>query len=472
MSPTSSPAPRAPARLRSEAGFTLIEVLVSALMVVLIGAATAKALISTAHVSGDQRLRAQADTLASQDQERLRGLSDEQLNGLNQLRPVTLGTGQTFSVRSVATFVDTTGTSSCTSGTAAYYKITSTVGWNEAFSHQPPTLIEDSLLSRPVTGAMITQVNDQTGAPVSGVTVKATGLSTQSGQTDGNGCASFAGLTPGSYIVVLAAGGYVDPNGLSSPPNMVATVTSTGTAAAPSGGNPALVMGNAGSIAGTFTTYSAGSAGEADAISWYGTLGSLSMSAYQTTTPASSPTGALPTGSLFPFFTATPSASYANNYTVWAGRCLQQEPPAGVDQYTLQPGSRNQAQNVQEPLLDVGAVQYKNGSTTTVKPAHVKLTFTSASGTACSYSWYPTLSTAAAGAMPATGWLANPGQPFATTATTGSTKSSSGQTGSLTVCADYNGYKNAVTSVTNTSFTAMNVVPTILITQGANAGTC
>jgi hypothetical protein len=472
MSPTPSPTPRAPARLRSEGGFTLIEVLVSALMVVLIGAATAKALISTAHVSGDQRLHSQADALATQDQERLRGLSDEQLNGLSQTRPVTLASGQTFSVTSVSTFVDATGGSSCTSSAAAYYKIASTVRWTEAFSNSPPVLTEESLLSRPVTGDLITQVNDETGQQLSGVAVTAVGPSNQSGATDSNGCVIFAGLTPGSYAVALAKPGYVDPNGRTTPPNMVATVTSTGTAAAPSGGNPAFTMGQAGSIAGTFTTYLGTAGGEADSLSWYGALGSLSMSTYQFRPPASAPTGALTTLALFPFYTATPSASYANNYTVWPGRCLQQEPPAGIDQYTLPSGSVNQAQNVQEPLLDVGAVQYKNGSTTTVKPAHIKLTFTSTSGTSCVYSWVPTLSSAAAGSMPATGWLANPGQPFASTATTGSTKSNSGQTGYLTVCADYNGYKNTATPVTNTSFTAMNVAPNILITQGTNAGPC
>jgi hypothetical protein len=456
----------------------LIEVLVSALMVILIGTATAKALISTAHLSGDQRLRSQADALATQDQERLRGLSDEQLNGLTQTRTVTLVTGTTFTVKSVASFADTTGGSSCTSGAAAYYKIASTVSWTEAFTNQSPTLTEESLLSRPVTGAMVTQVNDETGQPVPGVTVTARGLSTQTGQTDSNGCASFAGLLQGSYNVVLAATGYVDPNGLPSPPNMVAAVSSsTGTAAAPSGGNPAFVMGKAGSIAGTFTTYAAGTYGEADAISWYGTLGSLSMSAYQTSTPSTAsgpaPAGSLTTGSLFPFYTATPAPSYANNYTAWAGRCLQQEPPAGIDQYTLPEGSPNQAQNVQEPLLDVGAVTYAGS---TVKPAHVKLTFSGTSGTSCTYSWYPTLSTAALGAMPTTGWLAKPGQPFATTATTGSTKSASGQTGTLTVCADYNpgsGYRKASSAaLTNTSFTAMNVVPSIAITSSSTSGTC
>ena len=82
-SPSSSCLPPAPA-LPRQAGFTLIEVLVSALLVILIATATAKALITTSHTSGDQRLRSQADALATQDQERLRGLSDEQLANLTR----------------------------------------------------------------------------------------------------------------------------------------------------------------------------------------------------------------------------------------------------------------------------------------------------------------------------------------------------------------------------------------------------
>jgi Tfp pilus assembly protein PilV len=477
MSPTPSPATSPPKRRGSEAGFTIIEVLVSALMVILIGTATAKALITTAHVSGDQRLRAQADAVATQDQERLRGLSDEQLNGLSQTRPVTVGTGQTFSVKSVATFVDTTGASSCTSGAASNYKIASNVSWAESFSKQSTTITEESLLTRPVTGDMITQVNDETGHPVPGVTVTASGPSIQSGATDANGCVTFAGLTPGSYAVALAAPGYVDVNGNASPPNMTATVTSTGSAVAPSGGNPAFAMGQEGSIAGTFTNSTMGVGGEADSIAWFGSLGTLSMSAYQSTLaptdPVTTPTSAITTDVLFPFYTSTPAASYANNYTLWAGRCLQQEPPAGIDQYTVKPGITNLAQNVQEPVLDLANVNYKNGTTAAVKPDHVRLTFTSSNGTACSYTWYPSITSAVATAEPATGWLAKPGQPFASSATSGATMSNSHQTGSLTVCADYNGYKSATAlAFTNTSFTAMNLVPTLLITQGTNAGKC
>jgi hypothetical protein len=57
-----------------------------------------------------------------------------------------------------------------------------------------------------------------------------------------------------------------------------------------------------------------------------------------------------------------------------------------------------------------------------------------------------------------TGWFKNPGQPYA-------------PSGDLTVCADYNNYKASVT-MANNNFSAANVVPTLTITRGTNAGTC
>ncbi|MFL5321720.1 MAG: prepilin-type N-terminal cleavage/methylation domain-containing protein, partial [Myxococcaceae bacterium] len=125
LSPTQDPpAPRRRFALTRDGGFTLIEVLVSALLVALISAAAAKALITTSHTSADQRLRSQADGLATQDQERLRGLSDTQLASLSQSHSSPLD-GTTFTVQSTSTYEDTTGATSCSSTAAAYYRIVS-----------------------------------------------------------------------------------------------------------------------------------------------------------------------------------------------------------------------------------------------------------------------------------------------------------------------------------------------------------
>lgn len=442
----------------AQAGFTLIEVLVSALLVVLIATAASKALITTAHASADQRLRSQADGLGTQDQERLRGLSDVQLASLNQSRTSAVD-GTTFTVQSTSTYLDTTGSSSCSSTAAAYYKIASTVTWNEGFTNQSASVNEESILSRPVTGDLLTQATDQTGTALSGVTMTPTGPSTQTAVTDSNGCVMFAGLTPGLYSIGLSFPGYVDPNGNASPTGS-ATVTTTGTAH-PNGGT--FRLGQAGSIAGTFkTAYPAATPlnGEADGISWLGNKGSIAMTGGFQTAPSadpSNPASGYTTGSLFPFASTSP-VSYTGNYTVWAGRCSQQMPPATTDQFTVTPGSVNTAQTIQEPLLNLNTTYYNNGSTTVaVKPAHVVLTFSSGG---CTDSWNAPL----ASTMSSTyGWLLNPGQAYAAS-------------GTLTVCADYNNgstnYKQSVTTG-NASFTAVNTVPAITITNAfGNRGTC
>jgi hypothetical protein len=126
----------------------------------------------------------------------------------------------------------------------------------------------------------------------------------------------------------------------------------------------------------------------------------------------------------------------------------------------VNPGSVGTAQTIQEPLLDLGAVKYNNGTTTTTQtPAHVVLTYSD--GT-CTDQWRPPLLSTM---NPTNGWLKNPGQPYA-------------PSGTLTVCADYNPgsgtyYKASSPPMGNTNFSAANVVPTITITKAtANQGTC
>ncbi len=100
----------------SQQGLTLIEVMFSAMLVVLIGAAVVTGLGATAQISGDQRLRSQADALAQQDQERLGGLSDLELTQLNQVpaRSVAID-GATYTITSSATYLNSSGGSSCSS---------------------------------------------------------------------------------------------------------------------------------------------------------------------------------------------------------------------------------------------------------------------------------------------------------------------------------------------------------------------
>src|ERR1700685_3896197 len=76
----------------SEQGFTIIEMIVSALMVAVIAGGLTLALVGSAHLPGQQRDQSEADALAQQDQERLKGMSSEELGSLDTAtRQVTLG---------------------------------------------------------------------------------------------------------------------------------------------------------------------------------------------------------------------------------------------------------------------------------------------------------------------------------------------------------------------------------------------
>ncbi len=232
-------------------------------------------------------------------------------------------------------------------------------------------------------------------------------------------------------------------------------------------------MGVAGLVDAQFTTSNpntvAGTSQEADAFSWYGAGSSQSMSAYSDYDPSTTPATLLPSSgyeSLYPFeFTGL---SYTGNYQVWAGKCPQMEPPTGTDDASVSPGS-TQTLTISEPALDV-LVTFGG---TRVAPLAVKLTFASTSGTSCTDSWYPTIASNAATA--ATGSLAYPGQPFASTATSGSTESASKSAGSYSVCADYKSgtktYEDTVPGVTNTSFTSATSV-TVPITTSSTQGSC
>ncbi len=211
--------PRAWRRLASaEAGFTIIEVLISALMLSLIAAAAATAFIGSAHASGYERLRADAQALAQQDENRLRGLTVDQLSNLNQtLAPVTLD-GAQFTIKETAQYVsDSTGTPSCTNPSADYLQTTSTVTWTNMGTHPP--VVVSGLQTPPVGstdpthGTLAVSAINSAGTGLAGMNVTInSGATTASQPTANGGCTLFGDLPQGSYNVSVAPplGTYVD----------------------------------------------------------------------------------------------------------------------------------------------------------------------------------------------------------------------------------------------------------------------
>ena len=125
-----------------EAGFALIEILISGVVAVIATGAVFTLMQATARTAGDQRKRTQAYAVAQEDQARLRAMRLPSLNRLNETRTVTVD-GTEFTVVSTGTFAnDVTGLLTCGNGTSSadYVKIASKVTWAN-MGATPPTEI-------------------------------------------------------------------------------------------------------------------------------------------------------------------------------------------------------------------------------------------------------------------------------------------------------------------------------------------
>lgn len=204
--------------LCDESGFGIIEVMVSAIVVVMLAVGVLQTFDTASATSGNSKSRAIAADLAQQDLERMRAFRAKNLSNLDETRTRTV-VGVDYEVRSSAVWVnDGSGSRRCalTSGRADYLRITSTVTWQEMRGGDPVT--ETSLYAPPSgsfgdEGNLGVEVLDRDALGVSGVTVSVTGPQNRTGSTDSEGCIFFAFLPEGDYTVTISKSGYVDPNG-------------------------------------------------------------------------------------------------------------------------------------------------------------------------------------------------------------------------------------------------------------------
>jgi type II secretory pathway pseudopilin PulG len=215
-----------------EGGFALIEVLISALIVVLVTAAVVQTLTATGRASTEERHRAQAFSVAQEDQARLRAMQISTLQQGLPPRTVTVD-GTPFTVTSTATYVSakTGGTQCGGEGRADYVRIGSSVTWPTMHEGAAPVSIE-SIVS-PISGSVdatsgglaVTLLNSRDeGIP--GVPISGSGPATFFGSTNSEGCALFGGQPTGKYTITANPAGteWVDVNGeVPQPFNMEVT---------------------------------------------------------------------------------------------------------------------------------------------------------------------------------------------------------------------------------------------------------
>jgi Tfp pilus assembly protein PilV len=211
-------APRAPARpagLADQSGFALIEVMVSAVLVVVLATATLSIIERSGASAAGNRQRTTAVSLAQADQDTMRQSPISALLNLHTSVDQKVA-GTTYTIKSDAVWLrDAGGKVSCSSNSARaeYVKITSAVNW---VGHPTPVVLE-SYMSPGVAGvqngALTVRLKSDLGVGTPGIPVSVAGG--PSGVTDADGCVVLANLTPGPNTVSWGSNGsgYVDRNG-------------------------------------------------------------------------------------------------------------------------------------------------------------------------------------------------------------------------------------------------------------------
>jgi Tfp pilus assembly protein PilV len=355
----------------SQAGFALIEVVVSALIVVLTTGGVISLLNASGHASARERSKAQAFSLAQEDQARLRSTSIGELQTTMAPRTETLN-GVTYTIVSTAHFVsDSTGNSTKCGGTSSetsadYVRIGSEVTWPNMQGSVPVKL--ESIVS-PVSGSLnpshgnlaVTVVN-ASNQKISGVGLSGSGPGVFSGSTDSEGCALFAGEPAGNYTLTPSLpAGYVNKNGEPPEPIQEGVSVTAGTTTPIE-----LIYDRESTVELGFEAKSSGGVYKpATSDSVVAVNSELQSGAKAFWTASKKPEGIVKATPLFPF--ASP-----NTYTFYAGSCSTNKPTEGSAS-VVAPAAETVKATIKIPAL---TVTVKNSSGGLVNGAKVTTTDT------------------------------------------------------------------------------------------------
>jgi Tfp pilus assembly protein PilE len=368
---------RALRRVTGEAGDTMIEVMVAALIVALIAAAVFVGFGSVAAIAGAQRHQAEASTLAQQDEERMRGLSVTELSAGDPAAPscstaaLVYGNecytqtvnGEPYTITSTAKFVSASGGgASCTSsatGNADYIETASTVTWAHSNDGRPP-VIEHSLISPHVGGGLVIQVTDgsqPTPRPVSSAQINVTGsdTGTLTLTTDSNGCVVFAGLPGGTYTVSWP--GYIQKNTDATSASVLVVDGNTET--------DSYQLGQPGTIQASFTTSYPGKTNVAATTDTFVASNSQLSSPDVSGIASSSSSSSSYSSTISSGATIFPLAGTNDAYSVYAGECAGDAPPSPTQAVVTAAGTT--MVTVPEPAMLVDV--YGNTTTEVDDPA-------------------------------------------------------------------------------------------------------
>lgn len=216
----------------ADGGFTLVEVMMSAVVLAILAAAAAGILIRTIGLTAEGRMRSQGANLAEREKEVSLG------QGYDALLPGTTSKaiavdGQEFTViRTVSLLPGTSTANSCSApdgARLAYKKISVSVSWPTMPASTRPVQ-SDTVLAVPVgqvngtLGAVSVPVVDRDAVGLAGISVTLS-PGGQTATSDRDGCAVFSNLTPGAYTAFVNTSGYVGTDNAQAVTVTGATVT-------------------------------------------------------------------------------------------------------------------------------------------------------------------------------------------------------------------------------------------------------
>lgn len=194
----------------------IVEVLVSAIILVMVSLAVFSSLDSADKAAGTQQRRAMAANFAQSELERIRSLPVEDIAALRGVRTVKRDNiNYTYTVD--AKWISDGGDEpQCTSRTGGldYMRITVKIAWEgmgKAKAVSFTSLMTPTAGAGGDNGSVSVHLINRLGAPVSGVGVTLDGPSTYTGTTNENGCVIFA-FIPASldYTLKFSRAGYVN----------------------------------------------------------------------------------------------------------------------------------------------------------------------------------------------------------------------------------------------------------------------
>lgn len=213
-------------RLRHDGGFAMVEVIVSAVLVVVLATATLKVVDGNQAQAGTNENRTLASSLAHAELNRLRLMQIDKVADYVKVSPTRQQSmkGKTFTIASTARWASNQGTVAldCTSTDttgAQYLVLGTTVTWPNMGKAKP---IAAETIVAPRTsgtdafrGTLVFKVVNAQGSPLSGVAVTPKLGTTQATPlvTDAGGCVVFPRLDQGDWTVFFDKSGYIDRKG-------------------------------------------------------------------------------------------------------------------------------------------------------------------------------------------------------------------------------------------------------------------